>query len=193
MRRPDSPRIRPTAERPPSLTTTMNAHNVRATLATNPTVAGGMAAMGRALLQEGTIPARAREMVILRMGWHCQSRYEFGQHTLMARSVGVSDAEIELLTRPLELGSWSAPDRALLEMVDDLHHDDCVSERTWTELVAHFDHHDILEYMAATLFYRMVSGILNSCGVELDDGVPGWPAPVSASVRPSVSPDAAAK
>jgi hypothetical protein len=29
--------------------------------------------------------------------------------------------------------------------------------------------------MAATLFYRMVSGLLNSCGVALDDGVPGWP------------------
>ena len=124
MRRPHSPRIAPTDERPPSLTTAMNAHNVRATLATNPTVAGGMAAMGRALLQEGTIAPRARELVILRMGWNCQSRYEFGQHTLMARTVGVSDAEIQLLTRPLELGSWTAPDRALLEMVDDLYRDE---------------------------------------------------------------------
>ena len=153
----------------------MNARNVRATLATNPTVAAGMAAMGRSLLQEGTIPPRARELVILRMGWNCQSRYEFGQHTLMAKSVGVSDAEIELLTRPLELGDWNAQELALLEMVDDLYRDDCVSEPTWAELVTHFDEHDILEYMAATLFYRMVSGILNSCGVELDDGVPGWP------------------
>jgi alkylhydroperoxidase family enzyme len=153
----------------------MNAHNVRATLATNPTVAAGMAAMGRSLLQEGTIPARARELVILRMGWHCQSRYEFGQHTLMAKSVGVNDREIELLTRPIEQGAWTAPERALLQMVDDLYRDDCVSDPTWGELIAHFDHHDILEYMAATLFYRMVSGILNSCGVALDEGVPGWP------------------
>ena len=178
MRRPESPRIPPTDQRPPNLTTAMNAHNVRATLATNPTVASGMAAMGRALLQEGTIPPRARELLILRMGWNCQSRYEFGQHTLMARTVGVTDREIELLTRPLELGEWNAQDRALLEMVDDLYRFDCVSEQTWTELIAHFDHHDILEYMAAPLFYRMVSGMLNSCGVELDDGVPGWPAVV---------------
>ena len=175
MRRPLTARIAPTDQQPASLTTAMNARNVRATLATNPTVAGGMAAMGRALLQEGTIPPRSRELVILRMGWNCQSRYEFGQHTLMARAVGLTDAEIELLTRPLEVGAWSASDRALLEMVDDLYRDDCVSEQTWAELVAHFDHHDVLEYMAATLFYRMVSGILNSCGVELDDGVPGWP------------------
>jgi len=175
MRRPTNPRIGPTDQEPASLTTAMNARNVRSTLATNPTVAGGMAAMGRALLQEGTIPPRARELVILRMGWNCQSRYEFGQHTLMARAVGLTDTEIELLTRPLELGSWSAPDRALLEMVDDLYGNDCVSDQTWAELISHFDHHDVLEYMAATLFYRMVSGILNSCGVELDHGVPGWP------------------
>ena len=25
--------------------------------------------------------------------------------------------------------------------------------------------------------YRVVSGMLNSCGVQLDDGVPGWPTP----------------
>jgi alkylhydroperoxidase family enzyme len=134
-----------------------------------------MAAMGRSLLQEGTIPGRARELVILRMGWNCQSRYEFGQHTLMAKSLDVTDREIELLTRPLELGGWDEHERALLEMVDDLFRDDCVSDATWAELLEHFDHHDILEYMAATLFYRMVSGILNSCGVDLDDGVPGWP------------------
>ena len=175
MRRPTAPRIAPTDQRPPSLTTAMNARNVRATLATNPTVAAGMAAMGRSLLQEGTIPGRSRELVILRMGWNCQSRYEFGQHTLMAKSLGVTDREIELLTRPLELGGWSAHERVLLEMVDELYHDDCVSDATWAELATHFDHHDVLEYMAATLFYRMISGILNSCGVELDDGVPGWP------------------
>ena len=175
MRRPTAPRIAPTDQQPPSLTTAMNARNVRSTLATNPTVAAGMAAMGRSLLQEGTIPGRSRELVILRMGWNCQSRYEFGQHTLMAKSLGVTDREIELLTRPLELGGWSAHERVLLEMVDELYHDDCVSDATWAELATHFDHHDVLEYMAATLFYRMISGILNSCGVELDDGVPGWP------------------
>src|SRR3979411_3063475 len=106
MRRPTTPRIAPTDQQPPSLTAAMNARNVRSTLATNPTVASGMAAMGRSLLQEGTIPGRARELVILRMGWNCQSRYEFGQHTLMAKSLGVTDREIELLTRPVELGDW---------------------------------------------------------------------------------------
>jgi len=33
----------------------------------------------------------------------------------------------------------------------------------------------IIELMGAALCYRVVSGLLNSCGVQLDEGVPGWP------------------
>jgi hypothetical protein len=113
------------------------------------------------ILNKGSIPPRQRELVILRMGWNCQSRYEFGQHTLMARAVGLTDDEILHLTRPPDMWPWSADDR--------------VSEQTWLELTAHFSDSTILEYMAATLFYRAISGVLNSCGVELDEGVPGWP------------------
>ena len=172
MRRPTAPES-PHDERPPSLTTAMKAHNV-APHWHQPTVAAvwpqwtSPAARGHDFGAGATNGDPAHGLAL-------PVALRFGQHTLMARSVGVSDAEIELLTRPLELGAWSAADRALLEMVDDLYRDDCVSETTWAELVAHFDHHDILEYMAATLFYRMVSGILNSCGVELDEGVPRWP------------------
>jgi 4-carboxymuconolactone decarboxylase len=175
MQRPQRVRIPPAPVDTAAITTAMNANNVRRTLATNAIVAQGLAAFGQAVLNGGSIPPRRRELVILRMGWNCQSRYEFGQHTLMGRSVGLTDAEILHLTRPLETWPWSPEDRALLQMVDDLHGDDCVGDAAWQDLETHFSHHEILEYMAATLFYRMISGLLNSCGVELDDGVPGWP------------------
>lgn len=153
----------------------MKAVNVRQTLATNPIVAKAFADFGATLLNGGSIPPRTRELVILRMGWRCESVYEFGQHTLMARSLGITDDEIRALTRPLSVWPWAAGERALLQMVDDLHADDCVSDQTWAELEVHFTHAEVLEHLAATLFYRMVSGVLNSCGVALDDGVPGWP------------------
>ena len=37
-------------------------------------------------LLAGKLPARERELLILRTGWRCQSVYEWGQHVLIARA-----------------------------------------------------------------------------------------------------------
>ena len=153
----------------------VNAVNVTATLAHNDLVARGIGRFSLALLFKGSVSPRAREIVILRMGWNCQSIYEFGQHTLFGRDAGLTDAEIYWVTRPVIEHDWSDEDRGLIEMVDDLYVDDCVSDATWAELAERFSTADILEFMAAALQYRVVSGLLNSCGVERDEGVPGWP------------------
>ena len=109
------------------------------------------------------------------MGWNCQAVYEFGQHTLFGRAAGLSDNEIYLTTRPATEGPWSAADRVILELVDDLYTDDCVSDATWAEATTHFNTADMIHLIAAAGCYRVVSGFLNSAGVQLDEGVPGWP------------------
>lgn len=179
-RRPEEPRVQPQPEAVEKAREVMqgsaaNAVNVTATLAHNQLVSTGIGRFSRALLFKGSVPARLREIVILRMGWNCQSVYEFGQHTLFGLDVGLSEAEIYWLTRPIGQYGWQADEAALLQMVDDLHGDDCVADATWAELTELFSTSDVLEFMAAALQYRMVSGLLNSCGVQLDEGVPGWP------------------
>jgi len=155
----------------------VNAVNVVSTLATNRLVNRGLGGLAGALLRDGTVDGRLREIVILRMGWNCQAIYEFGQHTLYGRAEGLTDAEIYAVTRPISSHGWSPVEATLIQMVDDLYSDDCVSDATWAELEGHFDHAAIIEFMAAALTYRVVSGLLNSCGVQLDEGVPGWPTP----------------
>ena len=123
----------------------------------------------------GSVDGRLREVVILRIGWNCLSVYEFGQHTLAGRAAGLTDGEIFLITRPISQGNWTALEAALLQMTDDLYIDDCVSDAVWDELSQHLDHSQIIEFMVCALMYRMASSLLNSCGVERDEGVPGWP------------------
>ncbi len=153
----------------------VNAANVTATLAHNEMVSVGVGRFSRQLLFKGSVSPRLREMVILRMGWNCQSVYEFGQHTLFGLDVGLTAPEIYWLTKSVSEHGWEADEIALLEMVDDLYDDDCVTDATWTKLIEFFSVSEMLEFMAAALQYRLVSGLLNSCGVERDDGVPGWP------------------
>jgi len=96
---------------------------------------------------------------------------------LFGRDAGLSDDEIYLTTRPIEQGSWSPADAAILQLVDDLYADDCVTDTTWAEATRHFSDADMVHLIAAAGCYRVVSGFLNSTGVQLDDGVPGWPSP----------------
>lgn len=186
MRRPSSPRLDPIPEVAARAQERMadspaNAINVTATLAHNPVVSRAVRRCAGAILSEGTVAPRQRELAILRMGWNCQAVYEFGQHTLFGRSVGLTDAEIYFVTRPVSDGSWSAPDRVVLQLVDDLYADDCVSDATWAEANQHFSVSEVVEFVGAAGCYRMVSGLLNTCGVALDDGVPGWPSAPTAT------------
>ena len=72
--------------------------------------------------------------------------------------------------------AWSDADATILHIVDDLYTDDCVTDATWAKATEHFSVPDIVHLIAAAGCYRVVSGFLNSAGVQLDEGVPGWPA-----------------
>jgi alkylhydroperoxidase family enzyme len=127
------------------------------------------------LLSSGLLPAREREVVILRIGWNCRSVYEFGQHTVIGKRTGLTDTEIAALTRAPNAHEWSPGDRLLIALADDLCSDDCVSNETWDALRTTWNEAEMIELVMVAGTYRLVSGFLNSVGVQLDNGVPGWP------------------
>ena len=178
--RPTEPRIEPRQDlvdriRERQKDSPVNAVNVSATLARNKPLNRAFGPFAQAVLFEGGLSRRNVELAVLRMGWNCQAVYEFGQHTLFGRDAGLTDAEIHAVTRPLSEHPWTDAERAVLQVIDDLYADDCVSDATWAAAAAHFDDAEMLHLLMAGGCYRTVSGVLNSCGVQLDDGVPGWP------------------
>lgn len=180
--RPAAPRIEPVPKvleraREAMADQPVKAMNVVATMSHNRTVRNAINNFCQIMLFDGELPRRQVEIAVLRIGWNCQSIYEFGQHTLFGRDVGLSDEEIYFTTRPIALGGWSSDDAAILQLVDDLYADDCVSDASWAEASKHFSDHDIIHLIAVAGAYRVVSGFLNSTGVQLDEGVPGWPTP----------------
>ena len=185
MARPSAPRIEPIEKvavkaREAMRSQPINAVNVTATMAHNRVLSKAFGPFAQAVLFGGDLPRRQVEIAVLRMGWNCQSVYEFGQHTLFGRDAGLTDREIYLTTRPIGEGDWTDAEQTILQLVDDLYADDCVSEQTWGRAAAQFSASDIVHLLFAAGCYRTVSGLLNSCGVALDDGVPGWPVAPSA-------------
>ena len=72
---------------------------------------------GYVLSRRNDLPAREREIVILRVGFLCKSGYEFTQHTRIGLQSGLTDAEIENIKRGADAG-WSAADAALIRAAD---------------------------------------------------------------------------
>ena len=135
MRRPATPRVEPIPEVAAKAQARMaqspaNAINVLATMAHNKVISKAIGKFAGAVLTETTIPARQRELAILRMGWNCQAVYEFGQHTLFGRAAGLTDEEIHRTTLPVDAPGWTDDERTLVQMVDDLTEEDCVSDAT---------------------------------------------------------------
>jgi alkylhydroperoxidase family enzyme len=83
--------------------------------------------------------------------------------------------EITAVTRDISEHNWNDRDTALLEMSDDLCADNCVSQQTWDKLRRDWKEDELIELVMVAGTYRLVSGFLNTMGVELDAQTPGWP------------------
>ena len=182
--RPTSPRISPIEKLTPELQEIMGGGinspagtplNIFGTIAHHPRLLKRFMNFAGLFLNKGLLPAREREIVILRVGWNCQSVYEFGQHTIIGQRVGLSLSEIDALTKKFDADAWSNRDAALIAMADDLCFDNCVSEATWNLLTADWKEDELIELVMVAGTYRLVSGFLNTMGVELDADTPGWP------------------
>lgn len=182
--RPTSPRLAPVAE-PTDEQTEVLARagtrpgraplNIFSTMVHNRRVADRVVRLGGAFLGKGTVAPREREIVILRVGHRASAVYEFGQHVVIGRREGLTDDEIADVATDDPRLDWSARDRALIALADELCADDCVGDATWAVLAESYSDEQLVELLMLAGYYRMISGFLNSAGVQPDEGVPGWP------------------
>jgi alkylhydroperoxidase family enzyme len=124
---------------------------------------------GYILSRRNDLPAREREIVILRTGFLCKSGYEWTQHVGIGKREGLSDDEIARIKLGADAG-WSAADAALIRAADELHADQFITDATWTALGAHFTQKQCMDVVFTTGQYTQVSMMLNSFGVQLDPG-----------------------
>ncbi len=149
--------------------------NIFSTLARHPKLLKRWLVFGTHVLAKSTIGARERELLILRTGWNCRAEYEWGQHVVIGKALGLSDEEIERITRGPEAPGWAPFDAMLLRAADDLFRDKRIGDATWAALSARYGVQEMLDVIFTVGQYTLVSMALNSLGVQLDDGIPGFP------------------
>lgn len=69
-----------------------------------------------------------------------------------------------------ERALWSDADRALLAACDDLHARQFISNETWSALAAHFSERQCMDVVFTAGQYTQVCMMLNTFGVQLDEG-----------------------
>jgi alkylhydroperoxidase family enzyme len=148
--------------------------NIFKTLANHPDLLRRWLVFANHILGKSTLPPRERELVILRIGYLCQSGYEWGQHVLIARAEGMTDAEIRSARTGPETPGIPELDRLLLEATDQLHADAHVGDATWKALASLLTQQQMMDLVFTVGQYNLVSMALNSFGVQPDEGLPGW-------------------
>jgi 4-carboxymuconolactone decarboxylase len=148
--------------------------NIFKTLAHHPRLLKRWMVFGNHVLFRSTLPPRDRELVILRIGWLCQSEYEWGQHVIIGKQAGLTEEEIERIKQEPDRAGWNEFDAALVHAVDELHEDACITDATWQVLSARYNTQQMMDLIFAVGQYNLVSMVLNSLGVQLDEGIPGF-------------------
>ena len=88
---------------------------------------------------------------------------------------GLTDEEIHRLTLPADAPGWDDFDRTLVQATDELHDDAFIAEPTWQALNARYSTEQLIDLVFTVGQYTLVSMALNTFGVQLDEGVPGFP------------------
>jgi len=149
--------------------------NIFRTLANHPGLMKRWLVFGNHVLGKSTLPAREREIAILRIGWLCRSGYEWGQHVAIGKAVGLSDDEIARIAQGADAPGWSAAERALLRATDELHADAFISDATWSELTGSWNTQQLIDLVFTVGQYNLVSMALNSFGVQPEPGLAPLP------------------
>jgi len=116
----------------------------------------------------GKLDRRDTELAILRVGWLCRCRYEWGQHVAIGLRVGLTPRQIASVAQGADAPDWEPRQAALLRAVDELQERRILSQPTWDALAAHYDEKKLLELVLLIGHYQMLAGLLNSLGLPLE-------------------------
>jgi len=143
--------------------------NVYRTMAHHPALLRAWAELREHLVLRSALGPERLEIAILRTGHRLGSEYEWAQHVLRARKVGISDARIRSIRA--RLGAMAPQDALIAGAVDDLFDHARLRTPTLSRLNAALGKEGVLDLLATVGFYSTLGFLLNTFGTPLDDDI----------------------
>jgi 4-carboxymuconolactone decarboxylase len=143
--------------------------NVYGTLANHPALFQAVGPFMAYLLVDNSLADIGREAVIIRSCVRDRGRYPYRQHVRIGKQAGLSDGDLNELAAPNPV--FDDPTLAILvEITDQLHDTNALSDHTWARAAARLTHRQVLDTVATAGFYGFISFVLNGSGTELEPG-----------------------
>jgi 4-carboxymuconolactone decarboxylase len=143
--------------------------NILRTLAHHPALLKRWAGLHQYVLVKSRVPARDRELLVLRTSQLCGANYIWERHQSWARDAGLTEAEIEGV---LDGGfHWSDEDAAVLTAADELHSDYRITDVTWSKLAQRYDEQMLIDLLITAGEFHMTAMAVRSLGIQLEEGV----------------------
>ncbi len=142
-----------------------------------------MRPLGAGILGHGRLPARTRELLILRTTARADAGYEWGVHaTAFGHSVaGLTDGQISSTATggPSDAVWEDHEDRLAIELADDLYDHDRITDELWERVTARYDDDVVLEMVICCGWYRLLSTVIRTADLQREPWAAPFPGPSS--------------
>lgn len=117
------------------------------------------------LLFRSSLPARIREVAILRTAHRRHCAYEWQHHVEMAKAEGLTDADVEAVRRG---EATNELDRLAIVAADELDEASNLTDQTWKALGEHLTERQRMDLVFTVGAYGMLAMAFNTFGVQLE-------------------------
>lgn len=140
-----------------------SASNALSTLVRYPALTKAFLTLNVHLLFRSTLPARLREIVILRVAHLRDCVYEWNHHREAALAEGITADEIAGIARG---EAADAVEQLVLRAVDEIDEKSNLSDPTWDGLCAHLDEHQRMDLIFTIGTYSTLAAAFNTFGIR---------------------------
>lgn len=134
---------------------------------------GAHLAFAQKFMTEAVLPARDRELAVLRLAWLSGAPFEWGGHVAIGKACGLSAQDIARVIEGPDAAGWTAHESALLWAAGELHADSMIGDDTWAALSAGLDEAQLIEFILLIGHYKTVAYYQNALRFRLPRGNEG--------------------
>ena len=120
------------------------------------------------ILLRSEFDRRKREIAVLRVAHVTRSNYEWTQHVVVAKSVGVTDGEIAAIKVDGAVTRLDAEGNLLCRVADEISRDVRLSDEALAAIIDRYGVRQATELILCCSYFNMLSRFLESTRVELE-------------------------
>jgi uncharacterized peroxidase-related enzyme len=160
-----------------------NVPNMFRVMAHRPEIFSTMQAHFAAVLNTGTVPARLKELIIVRTSQVNDTPYCLASHTILARNLGWTGDQLAHLADWPRRGDFTPAEKAALRLAETVTRDsNAVTDEQFAELRGFYSEGEIVELLCAIGLFNYFNRFNNALRMEPTkpgEGGPPQPAPAA--------------